>query len=64
MDTDNDNIPNINIDTNGDMKADINIDINKDNIADVNLNTIETWKPNKDYKHQNFLYDTMDSIKP
>ena len=64
VDTDNDNVPDINIDTNGDMKADINIDINKDNIADVNLNTIETWKPNKDYKHQNFLYDTMDPIKP
>ncbi len=59
IDVDGDRIPDINIDTNGDMKADINVDTDNDNIANTNLSPINVWKPNKDYTHKNFRYDTM-----
>ncbi len=65
VDTDNDNIPNINIDANGDMKADFNIDINKDYKPDINIGTVHTpWKPDKDFTHQGFLYDTSIECEP
>jgi len=65
VDTDNDNIPNINIDTNGDMKADFNIDMNHDHEPDVNVGTVHTsWKPDKDFTHQGFLYDTSTECEP
>ncbi len=59
IDVDGDRIPDINIDTNGDMKADINVDTDNDNTANTNLSPINVWKPNKDYTHKNFRYDTM-----
>ena len=59
FDLDGDRIPDINIDTNGDMKADINVDTDNDKIANTNLSPINVWKPNKDYTHKNFRYDTM-----
>ena len=59
IDLDGDKIPDINIDTNGDMKADINVDTDNDNTANTNLSPINVWKPNKDYMHKNFRYDTM-----
>ena len=64
VDTDNDRVPNINIDTNGDMKADFNI--SKDNlIPSINIGTVHTpWTPKKDYTYQGFSYDTDKECKP
>ncbi len=64
VDTDDDGIPNINIDTNGDMKADFNIA--KDQMTpSINIGTVHTpWTPKKDYAFQGFSYDTDIECKP
>ena len=59
VDTDGDGIPDINIDTNGDMNADLNITKTGQTEPSVNIATIESWKPNKDFKYQGFSYDTI-----
>ena len=60
VDTDGDGIPDINIDTNGDMNADLNITKTGQTEPSVNIATIESWKPNKDFKYQSFSYDTIE----
>ena len=55
-----DGIPDINIDTNGDMKADLNIPREGSSEPAVNIATIESWNPNKNFKHNKFEYDTVD----
>ena len=58
VDIDSDGIPDINIDNKGDFKPHINI--SKDGkTPHVNIAIIHTWKPDKDYKPSNMLYDTM-----
>ncbi|MCI9293552.1 MAG: hypothetical protein HFF01_09290 [Erysipelotrichaceae bacterium] len=58
VDTDNDNIPNINIDNKGDFKPHINIS-KDDKTPAVNIAIIHTWTPDKNYKKDQFTYDTM-----
>ena len=60
VDLDDDGIPDINIDTNGDMKADLNIPREGSSEPAVNIATIESWNPNKNFKHNKFEYDTVD----
>jgi len=64
VDVDNDHIPDINIDTTGDMKADFNI--SKDGkTPSLNIGTVhKPWKPDKNYTHQGFTYDTDLECKP
>ncbi|MCI9312952.1 MAG: hypothetical protein HFE68_06270 [Erysipelotrichaceae bacterium] len=65
IDLDNDGIPDINIDTDGDFKADFNVDTDGDRKADLNIGTVHTtWRPDKDYTHQGFLYDTEAECEP
>ena len=59
IDTDNDGVANDNIDTNGDMKANINIIPTEEGQLILNILPIEEWKPNKNYTHNKFPYDTM-----
>ncbi|MCI8541611.1 MAG: hypothetical protein HFE67_08910, partial [Erysipelotrichaceae bacterium] len=65
IDLNNDGIPDINIDTNGDFKADFNIDTDNDGEANVNIGTIHSqWRPDHDYKVQNFAYDSIAKAEP
>lgn len=52
-------IASLNIDTTGDFIADVNIDIDNNGTADVNIIKIHEWKPEKDFIHDEFQYDTM-----
>ena len=58
IDTDGDMIPDIDIDTKGDFKPHLNI--SKDGkTPSLNITTIDLWKPQKDYKKESFLYDSI-----
>ncbi|MCI9313277.1 MAG: hypothetical protein HFE68_07985, partial [Erysipelotrichaceae bacterium] len=65
IDLDKDGIPDINIDTDGDFKADFNIDTDDDGKANVNIGAMHSqWKPDHDYKVQNFAYDSIEKAEP
>ncbi|MCI8541243.1 MAG: hypothetical protein HFE67_06995, partial [Erysipelotrichaceae bacterium] len=64
IDLDNDDIPEINIDTNGDFKADFNISLDGETPI-LNIGKVpDEWKPETDYTHQKFSYDTMNELEP